>query len=72
MGYSGETDPPPRAGNCTHYDCRCARALELAQLADRTGDARYLRDAIDAHDQEVRCRRQPGGGSHDDSNAARP
>jgi hypothetical protein len=42
---------------CTHYACRCARAAELALIADRTDDARYLAEAIDCHSRgKVRCR----------------
>lgn len=50
---------------CTHYECRCARAHELAVMADRTGNGRLLREAIDVHDQEVECRLQsdPWAGS---------
>ena len=42
--------------HCTHYVCRCARAEELAQMADATGDGRYLRQAIEAHSRAVPCR----------------
>jgi hypothetical protein len=35
---------------CTHYDCRCARARELAEMG-RTAEA------VEVHRQEVRCRR---------------
>lgn len=47
---------------CTHYLCRCARAAELAAMADRadrhqTGQgARLLAEAVAAHGQEVECR----------------
>jgi hypothetical protein len=41
---------------CIHYACRCARAAELAALADRTGDARFLVEAIAVHDRPVTCR----------------
>lgn len=49
---------------CEHYACRCARAEELSQIADRiestTGVTVYsnrLRlDAVDVHEQLVRCR----------------
>jgi hypothetical protein len=41
---------------CTHDYCRCMRAAELASIADRTGDPRYLYDAIHVHGMEVVCR----------------
>jgi len=41
---------------CAHYACRCASAAELAEIADRSGDARYLTLAIEIHAQEVICR----------------
>jgi hypothetical protein len=41
---------------CEHYACRCARAAELAEMYDRTGDGRLLREAIGVHEQRVRCR----------------
>lgn len=41
---------------CTHYACRCARAVELLAMYDRTGDSRLLREAIDVHGSEVTCR----------------
>ncbi len=41
---------------CTHHACRCARADELARIADRTGEARYLAEAVAVHSQEVECR----------------
>lgn len=41
---------------CTHHICRCARAEELSQIADATGNGRYLREAIDCHYQFVPCR----------------
>jgi hypothetical protein len=41
---------------CTHHTCRCARANELALIADRTGEARYLAEATAVHSQEVECR----------------
>lgn len=41
---------------CEHYACRAARAAELADMADITGDPRLLREAVDVHDQLVRCR----------------
>jgi hypothetical protein len=41
---------------CDHYACRCARAAELADIADRTGNGRYLVEAIGAHGQQVPCR----------------
>jgi hypothetical protein len=42
---------------CEHHDCRCARSRELAAIYDRTGQGRYLREAIDVHEQRVVCRR---------------
>jgi hypothetical protein len=41
---------------CEHYVCRCARAAELAEMYDRTGDGRLLREAVDVHEQQVECR----------------
>lgn len=43
---------------CAHYACRCARAAELAELADRTGNPRHLAAAVDVHRLEelVECR----------------
>jgi len=46
---------------CEHYECRCARAHELALIADRTGDVRYLTQAIEVHSQKVCCRRSDYG-----------
>jgi hypothetical protein len=43
---------------CTHYACRCARAAELAAMADVKGDSRLLLEAIAVHSQEVECRQQ--------------
>lgn len=42
---------------CDHYACRCARADELAQMADRTGNVRWLVEAIGVHGTRVECRR---------------
>jgi hypothetical protein len=42
---------------CEHHECRCARSRELAAIYDRTGQGRYLREAIDVHEQRVVCRR---------------
>ena len=42
---------------CEHYDCRCLRAVQLATIADRTGNVRYMREAIHVHQQKVECRR---------------
>src|SRR5258706_522666 len=39
---------------CEHYECRCARARELMAIADRTGQVRYLVEAI--HLESVECR----------------
>jgi hypothetical protein len=45
---------------CTHYVCRCARACELAEMADRAADPRtslrLLVSAIVVHEQQVECR----------------
>jgi hypothetical protein len=41
---------------CEHHACRCARADELADAYDRTGEVRYLFEAIAAHERLVRCR----------------
>jgi hypothetical protein len=40
---------------CTHYGCRCLRAEQLAKIAERTGDGRYLVEAIAVHHQSVPC-----------------
>jgi len=53
---------PAAVKHCTHYACRCARAAELAAMAERhdlPGSGRLLQDAIDVHDQTVRCRMRP-------------
>lgn len=44
---------------CTHYACRCARAAELAEMADRYGGPSLLIDAISVHDSYVPCRFVP-------------
>jgi hypothetical protein len=44
---------------CTHYECRCQRAVELSAMAERTGRTDLLVAAIGVHEQEVECRR-PG------------
>lgn len=49
----------PAQMKCEHYACRCARAAELAAIADRTGDARYLAEAIAVHHAKVTCRNDP-------------
>ena len=41
---------------CQHYACRCARAAELAAMADTTGNAELLAAAVAVHTQNVRCR----------------
>ena len=41
---------------CTHYACQCARARELAAMADRSGDPRLMYEA--ANVGEVECRMQ--------------
>lgn len=47
---------------CEHHYCRCARARELLDIYDHTGDGRYLRMAIDIHHQPVTCRLAAAGG----------
>lgn len=42
---------------CAHYDCRCARAAELAAMAERPGLGHLLLEAIDVHFRRVTCRR---------------
>lgn len=46
---------------CQHYECRCARAAELAQMADRAMNLRAANDlllqAVGIHSQQVICRR---------------
>jgi hypothetical protein len=42
--------------NCEHHYCRCLRAQELLFIYDRTGQGRYLQDAIGVHSQRVECR----------------
>jgi hypothetical protein len=46
---------------CRHYECRCARAEELAQIAERTGRGFYLQEAVAVHSQMVRCRKPTKG-----------
>lgn len=43
---------------CRHYDCRCARAEELARMSDRAvkGKADLLLEALRAHLLDVPCR----------------
>lgn len=41
---------------CRHDYCRCARAAELAVMAERTGDARLAYEATQVHQSEVECR----------------
>jgi hypothetical protein len=36
---------------CRHYECRCARAAELAAMG-------LIVQAIDVHQQEVTCRQR--------------
>lgn len=57
-GGAGEavTGASPSPAYCSHYACRCARAAELAALADRTGDVRHLAEAIAVHGRSVPCR----------------
>lgn len=57
--YPAPRYPAPRL--CTHHYCRCIRAAELATIADRTGNNRYLADALEAHSQTVACRLLHGG-----------
>lgn len=52
---------------CRHLDCQAARADELAEIADCTGEARYLMEALEIFrlNLRVRCRRavpEPAGG----------
>jgi hypothetical protein len=47
----------PPLETCEHHKCRCAAAEELARIHDRTGDPRYLADAIAVHERQVVCRR---------------
>jgi hypothetical protein len=44
---------------CEHYICRCARAAELAEISERTGEARYVLEAIAVHHEAVACRLAP-------------
>jgi hypothetical protein len=44
---------------CTHYACRCARARELALMADRTGDPRLMYEAANLGEVECRERLAP-------------
>jgi hypothetical protein len=36
---------------CTHYECRCARARELAEMG-------LIAEAVEVHQQRVTCRKQ--------------
>lgn len=45
-----------RVVTCEHHACRCARAAELAAMADSTGNAALLAEAVKVHSQRVRCR----------------
>jgi hypothetical protein len=45
-------EPPPM---CSHHYCRCVRAEELCRVADRTGQGRYIAEAIGVHFQLVQC-----------------
>lgn len=47
---------------CEHHYCRCARAAEWLDIYHRTGEGRYLRAAIDTHEQLVTCRLAGAGG----------
>lgn len=58
MNWIPERLPPQ---HCEHYECRCERAEELARIADRTGQGRYLLDAVHVHEQKVLCRMSPPG-----------
>lgn len=44
---------------CTHYDCRCETAAELALMAQLTGRNDILLKAVEVHSAEVRCRHLP-------------
>lgn len=44
---------------CTHYECRCERAEELALMSERTGRNDLLHTALTVFDLEVPCRHQP-------------
>lgn len=46
--WNGPADLPVMV--CDHHPCRCLRAAELAGMG-------LLREAIDVHHQQVRCRR---------------
>lgn len=47
--------PDVQSVRCTHHACRCARAAELAAIADRTGEVRFLVEALSIHESEVWC-----------------
>jgi hypothetical protein len=57
-----EQRPAPKrdagAALCGHYACRCARATELAAMYDRTGRGSLLREAVEVHEKQVRCRQE--------------
>ncbi len=44
---------------CQHFSCRCARADELAMMADRSGKPELLHQAKQVHQQSVPCRQVP-------------
>jgi hypothetical protein len=51
-----QADAASKDAMCKHYACRCARAAELAQMAERTGRTELLVDAVAVHSQRVQCR----------------
>lgn len=53
---------------CTHFACRCARAAELAEVADRTGNPAYLAMALEAYGASVPCRAAPQGALYQPTN----
>lgn len=42
---------------CTHHDCRCITAAELAYMASVLRRSDLLAAAVQVHDREVPCRR---------------
>lgn len=51
------TTPPQIDGarHCTHHFCQCFEASKLLHILDRTGEVRYLLQAIACHDRTVPC-----------------
>ena len=41
---------------CDHHYCRCMARELLCRIADRTGDGRYLLDALRVDERKVKCR----------------